>query len=336
MQSPAEEVLDRITNNPLNYLANRQEDHYERLLALYCEVGYGSEADNAGWRDKSVSTWSKIDSLMPGATTCGIVDGRVVSSWGSISIAPQLLYTHSLCMQKTLEGAVSLFAQAVHHFRMFSCMSRGSFLGAGFANKSGFTPAVFIPKTFDITTQIHIDSLLCHRSDALAYTHASSLDLSCTTSSDDQYLTYQQRAIFNALSQVDPRLMGCRLVTPAAVRRSDGGEPVALLIFQSALPFITAVDIHAEILVFPAHETIELEGLCHSLRRISAIGSADLYLFLPARPRTLISIQGETVYPSFWVATPQEQCQALQRACREAFVYILRKYSDQELGAYLE
>jgi hypothetical protein len=330
------EVLDFIESSPNTFCIERTPKHYEALLGLYETIGYGPEAthERLAWQEASKTTWSMIDAILPGSTTCGAIGLAMPSSWSSISIAPGLTYMHSICMEKTLEGVVSLFAQAIKHLARFDRLKDSEYLAAGYACRSHFTSTFQRPKNFKIPSQIQIDTLLCCQREPKPRTPGIAAMLRDTTMEDEELLAPNQKWAFRTLSRVDTSLAALRSVKRVTLRSHTGNKHNALVLLQSAPPLMMAEDIHREALVFPVADT-NIVDLCRLLRGLQETCTMNLYFFLPPTIISPPGIQGEVCEASFWAATAKKDRHLLLRSYREAFGPVLDKYPSSELKHYL-
>jgi hypothetical protein len=116
VKTSSAELIEQIKSRPESFFVARSQRNYDLFLDLYEQVGYAPSVPDeiARWKERSRNTWSLQDSTLPGSYTGGLVEGQIVSAAGTLPMAKNILYGHSFCMVKTLDAAVTLFAQSLH------------------------------------------------------------------------------------------------------------------------------------------------------------------------------------------------------------------------------
>jgi hypothetical protein len=330
------DLASHIERAPHTMCVARSSDNYDELLELYLQVGYGPsrDTDQNLWKERSKSSWRYIDTLLPGTTTVGKHDGRIISSFGTMPLTPNLLYTHSGCMLKSLSGAATLFAQTLVSLSCFDRLPEMMYLGMGYSYSSRFTTQFQRPRDFTIPFQIECESVLCCPGPSHTNAAVSTAHLTECASEFSALLHPAQRWIFDSLRWPYPKLMERHTIKTLAVRSATNDILLALLVEHDGPPFLTAADVHREVIVFPL-PAANLSDLCEALRSIPDFSCRSLYLMLGPRERRPSAIRGEVLDPSFWIATPRSQVDLLKRSYIQAFSSLFTKYSDEDIDTYV-
>jgi hypothetical protein len=332
-----EPLLIEIGEAPEKFCAARTVGNYGQLLDLYERVGYGpkSMAVREKWRRETISSWSYIDSVLPGTCTVGMHRDELISSWGTIPLTSNLLYTHSVCMLKSLAGAVTLMAQALLSVNWLHRFPELSYLGTGYSYRSTFTARFQRPRNFKIPAQIETESIVCTPVRNKRMTPSSVGLLFDCKPEHETLLAENHRWLFNSFSHPFPRFRDRHSIRQLAVFNAFEEVPLALILVQDGPPFLTAADVHREILVFPVRGGASLDRICSRLRSINEFDDTALYVFLRPDESSPTRIDGETLDYSFWVATNRDQAELLRRSYVDAFTSVLQKYSQEDISDYL-
>jgi hypothetical protein len=152
---------------------------------------------------------------------------------------------------------------------------------------------------------------------------------------DELLLCKSHRWIFDSLSHVYSGMESMHRIHKVSIWNQYNKKPSALALVHYGSPFLTAADVHREIVVFPLSDSLDIRELCQGLRSIKQFSSKPLYLFLSPNAASPSKIDGELVEPSFWIATERNQAALLRRSYVDAFTTLFRKYSQNEIGDYL-
>lgn len=331
------ELLNRICQTPETFCAARTTETYNQLLNLYEEVGFGPPpgADRDRWREDSIRAWSIFDNLVPGSTTVGKHKDALISSWGTLPISSNLLYTHSVCMVKTLPAAVTLMAQALTSISLFDRIPEMDYLATGYSYESRFTTQFQRPLKFRIPDQIESESLLCSPALRGSSTAAQSVSIAQFKIEDAVMLTEVHRWLFDSFSKPFPALKALHNIQQLSLRSVSDEGLLALLLVHDGPSFLTAADVHRETLVFPVSDRLAIDQICHALRSTHEFREKALYFFLRPSANSPSEIEGEMLDRSFWIATPRSQSSLLRRSYVDAFTVLLWKYSSADVGEYL-
>ena len=331
------ELLNRVCQTPETFCVPRTAENYNHLLELYEEVGFGppSGADRERWREDSIRAWSIFDDLVPGSTTVGKHKDALISSYGTLPISSNLLYTHSVCMVKTLPAAVTLMAQALISVSWFDRIPEMDYLAMGYSYESRFTTQFQRPLNFRIPDQIESESLLCSPAPGGRSMGGRSVSIDQFRHEDAGRLTEHHRWIFDSFSRPYPGLKQQHNIRQLSLKSASGEALLALILVHDGPAFLTAADVHRETLVFPISDVLAIDQICHALRSTHEFTDKALYFVLRPGANSPSEIEGEMLDRSFWIATPRSQSGLLRRSYVDAFTVLLWKYSSTDVGEYL-
>jgi hypothetical protein len=330
------QLIIAAEERPEAFFSPRVADHYNDLLDFYETIGFGPNAPMPMWRAQTRQSWSVIDGGMSGTSTIGRHGGSIVSSWGTIPVSGDLLYTHSGCMQRSLAGAATLMAQSLQSLSWFDRLPSMNYLAMSYLYRSRFTTQFQRPKQFVIPSAAASEALLCV---PVGNNHQGNPDNSMIIASHPQdrlLLSDNHRWIYDRYSTpyeysagaLPPQSMTCYL--------AKENNPIALVLAQEHLPFITASDAHRDVLVFPTAYGNNTQILCRALRAVASLANRTFYMFLRYDSTVPTEMGGERVERSFWIATSQVHRGLLKRSYLAAYSDLLLRYSNDQIVSYLD
>jgi hypothetical protein len=327
-------LMDELEQFGDTVFVQRQPENYERFLNLYEEVGYAPADDQArtAWRKRSIDTWTKLDAHLPASYTGGGFDERVMNALGTLPMSPTIVYGHSFCMVKTLASAATMYPQTLSTLKWVERYASIEYWGGSYGYGSRFVVMFQRPRGHRIAGQIEIETL---RSFPLPSRPplATDVELDEVNVENECLLDEKHRALYRHLSASHPIMAGYHSTKKVTVRCTRTGRPLALVLLQSSLPELTAVDMFAAPWVFPVVENGLATDLYVRVRKIPALHDKRLEFVLVGQGPISAPLCGERVARYFWAFTPKSSIPTLYKSFRDAYASLLARSSDADLSA---
>lgn len=272
------------------------------------------------------------DSILPATCTGGLDAGEVVSSWGTLPKGKNILYGHSVCMEKTVASAATLFAQSLYSIDQMERYPEMEYWAGSYANSSRFTSLFQRPNTWKITGQLELEvvSLLQPRDvqrgiePELAVERITNEHLKCISSFHLEW--------FEELRDESPSLAHLHSCTTFALTEHSSGALRCVAIAQTVPPEFTAANVFSWTWIFPAEGVAIGPSLYASLRSVPQLQTVEMQLALNERSGFKSNELNEPTHPAFWALTPRSQLGALRKSFEAAFGSLLDRYSSDELS----
>ena len=131
-----DELLELLSHSHSSqFLLNRARRYYPYFIQLYANVGYApTDGSQHEWEHRTVGTWQEVDTAVPDSCTGGFIEDRIVSSWGTLPFSPKVVYGHSVCMEKSLLAAATLYMQSLESLNWTERLGGFAFWGKRYAN----------------------------------------------------------------------------------------------------------------------------------------------------------------------------------------------------------
>lgn len=335
--STLESLIAKLTDRGASLIEIRTRENYCDFLALHeqFEECPRSEDAKAMWRARCVDTWSTLDSVLPGTFTGGRFAGHLVSGFGTLPFSPTVLYGHSLRMIKTLEAAATAYTQFLYSLEWMEKLPAMEYWAGSYHHGQRFVVMLQQrPLAVTIPDQLEFYALRCSPTASPKHFEAASAFIVDSSPEDEALISPEHAAIYRHLSSSHPQIGRCHRVLRATVRCSHSNKPLALVLLQTSLPELTAVNIFAAPWIFPVAEEPDVLRLYHRIRNIEELESRRLEVLLPigAPPDPKFLDDNMLIY--FWALAPRKSLPALRQSFRFAFEYLLSKYPDDQLGAF--
>ena len=97
---------------------------------------------------------------MPDSCTGGFIEDRIVSSWGTLPFSPKVVYGHSVCMEKYLLAAATLYMQSLESLNWTERLGGFAFRAGSYKTKSAFTTGFqALPPAWIVISIVFSDSV---------------------------------------------------------------------------------------------------------------------------------------------------------------------------------
>lgn len=330
-------LIELIKSRPEAFFIPRTEDNYDLFLDLYQRVGYAPNTadETARWRDRSRDTWRMQDSILPASCTGGLDAEQVVSSWGTLPRARNVLYGHSVCMEKTVASAATLFAQSLYSIDQMERYPEFEYWAGSYANHSRFTSLFQRPNGWKIEGQLELEVVRLVRPKPAERGDHSQLAVEDVTNKHLECLSPLHLKWFVALREESPLLAHLHSFRAFALRDPLSGLLRCIAIAQTIPPEFTAANVFSWTWIFPADGVSFNPSLYSALRSVAELRSAGLQLALNRESDFTSNDLNEPTHPAFWALTPRSQMGALRRSFEEAFSSLLDRYCEDDLGDVL-
>ena len=157
-----------------------------------------------------------------------------------------------------------------------------------------------------------------------------------TTCEDEALLSPDQFEVYRHLSSSHPILAGLHGVQALTARCAKTGKPVALILLQTSLPELTAINIFAAPWVFPLQSDHSWPAFVRRLRQIEELRTKRLEVIV-SRNEPSLGLSGEPNFqPVFWAMTPRTSLPMLRQSFHNAFQHLLGRYPEDLIKQYLE
>ena len=329
-----EELIDRLDamNSP-PFLIFRERSNYGKFLRLYRALGYGLEsaASLQVWENLSIDTWQKVDRVLPNSCTGGSARGNIVSSWGTLPYSPKVVYGHSVCMERTLVAAATLYLQSLQSLRWIKYDDGVEFWGGSYNQNSSFSTG------FQTLYSDHLDRqqirVLAVQFDPNGTQPLSSgsqfeivarpgfADNRCTTS-------YRHLEFLIGKPYLDNNLHSVEHFCIVSRNRHVVGH----FVFHKSSPFLTAANVFQSSWLF-FDQLSDLHHVIPYLRQFDSFAKIGIQVVVEREHWSYIELNGEKGSPIFWVFTPRELILELHHSFQRAFCRVLEKYVLEEIDA---
>jgi hypothetical protein len=334
MKSATSKLVEKVIQRPEAYFVVRKEENYDLFLDLYQEVGYAPTAEDeiAAWKVRSCDTWRLQDSIIPGNCTGGVSAGKVVSAFGALPMTKNALWGHSGCMVKTLDAAVTFFAQALHIIDRIENKQEGNCYIGSYAHKSRLTSLFQRPLSGPIANQLEVEVVGLPFD--MGSVSKSGLRLASEPFEQDHLTLIPESArdFLIELSSPNPLFDQIHKAHLLSLKDAENGAVRCLALVQIAPPEVTAANIFSWTWIFPAIHTQVNSQFIQSLRSVPELKPSFLQIALRQRNDFALDDLNVPLRPAFWALTPMEQLSALRVSYRDAFLPVLDMYSTDELS----
>ena len=339
MNSLAGRLLDAVEADPKVWVVVRNRENYDKFLNLFLDLSYPNvhTSQISSWRRRTHTTWALQDRLVPGNCTGGTEDGQVVSTIGALPICQKILYVHSGAMQRTLKAAVSLFAATHCTFDVMAHMPAIEYWMGLYTYASRFVTAWQRPASFAIPEQIEIEEIRVYPSRIkIANANDAGMHLVPADGPDFGSLSNTHRAFAEMLLEDPERFREVYKSRAYSVRGAEGSQFAIALICEGPDEF-TAFNVCQWAFIIPAREGNLEPGLINALRGCELLRHSVLRVLTHQRVNAEgWDSAGCQFVPAFIALTPRSQLHWFRRSLREAFLHLLEKYSDRELGELID
>jgi hypothetical protein len=334
MKKSAVDLMEQIKSRPESFFVARSEGNYRLFLDLYEQVGYAPSVPDeiARWKERSRKTWSLQDSTLPGSYTGGLVQGQIVSAAGTLPMAKNILYGHSFCMIKTLDAAVTLFAQSLHSVDMMEAFPEIGYWAGSYAHRARFASQFQRPAEGAIPDQLELEVVRLLKPAPPKRCTAPLFKSEKISPDSLNWMSPLHREFFRELSSSHSALASIHGVTSRALVEVSTGLLKGAAITQSAPPEFTAISIFSWTWVFPAAGVVIDPEFVGALRSVPEIERTSVQIVLQSRGGFSLDKINEPVIPSFWVLTPRRQLGALRESIGAAFATLFDRYPEEDLA----
>lgn len=310
----------------------RSEANYSQFIELYKKVGYSSQKDEEGWREKTKNAWRLQDQLLPANATGGLEGTRLVSSTGTLPMGAHLLYGHSFCMTKTAVAAGTFLKQALNSLAYCELVPGAHFYSGSYAKNSRFT------------TRLHVAFDQIAHPDRQTIIHAQQLfpsevkldrkpiQLKPLEDTDLKFLHPKLLPIFSLLSHPHPLFKDLHTLECFLVSCESDEESRALVIRNITPSNFTAADMFGFTWIFSA------SGKCDLKKLVFALRSHELFF---DKSFEVIGFDGsdnlpefdvpDYKKPAFWTFNHKDDFGPIIASMSRSIYSILRKYPTNEI-----
>jgi hypothetical protein len=329
----SEDLLDRLSHTASSqFVLNRDERWYSEFLQLYANVGYAPTDDARDeWKRQTISTWHKMDRAVPDTCTGGFVDSKVVSSWGTIPFSPKVAYGHSVCMEKSLMAAATLFKQSLESLTWVDRLGGFEFWAGSYKTQSAFTSGF----------QVLPPELDCYQRRVFMIRFfpdpgAKSLDnFPLKTVELSGFVENQCTAAFIYLDSLicapHESMSGFHSVKHFGIYDQCSTDAIGHLVFHDSVPNLTAANVPRFAWLFLA-KWPDVNRVVPFLRQIAAFSNICIQAVCEETNCKQFDFPREDAVPAFWVFTPRKLVPHLRDSFQKAFCTVLKKYSGDELA----
>jgi hypothetical protein len=331
-------LLDKPVESPQRYLVQRQCRNYEAFLNLYERIGYAPSLPDELqlWRERSIDTWSYLDSKLPCTYTGGQSVDQLASGAGTLPMSPSIVYGHSWCMEKTLDAAFTLYCQALYSLEWMDRFPGASHWAGSYVYGKRFVKLLQRePLTARIPDQLGFDVL---RGKPNSSPHperirgADSLIVKESRGGETE-LSSVCRAVFTHLSSAHPAMYGIHSVRQFAVECPLTHRIKAVVLLHEARPELTAINIFSRAWVFPTDDTDSALMLMDMLQKTEMFCNNNLEIVLEQRVSDATALITDGYAHAFWGFAPRSSLLDLRESFRAAFGELMGKYSLDELNS---
>jgi hypothetical protein len=329
-------LLDKAVECPRGYLVQREYRNYEAFLNLYERIGYAPSLPEELqlWNERSVDTWSHLDSELPGTYTGGQSGDQLASGAGTLPMSPSIVYGHSWCMEKTLDAAFTLYCQALYSLEWMDRFPAASHWAGSYVYGKRFVKLLQRePLTAKIPDQLGFDVLRCkpglghhperiHSADSLVVEEGGS---------GETELSSVCRAVFTHLSCAHPAMYRFHTVRQFAVECPRTHCVKAVVLMHEARPELTAINIFSRAWVFPTDDTESPIMLMDTLQKTEMLCDKSLEIVMHQRVSDSTALVTDRYAHAFWAFAPRSSLSDLRESFRAAFGELMGKYSLDEL-----
>jgi hypothetical protein len=333
MKNETLRLVELIKEQPEAWFIHRSEDNYDLFLDLYQRVGYapGTPPEIASWKARSCQTWRMQDSILPKTCTGGLNAGRAVSSWGTLPKAKNILYGHSVCMDKTLASAATLFAQSLYSVAQMERYPEIGYWAGSYANHSRFTSLFQRPNAWKITGQLELEVIRTLQPNHSHLSVEPQLAVKCITKEHLECISSLHLEWFGLLCEESPWLANLHSCKSFALTDHLSGKLKCVAIAQTVPAEFTAANVFAWTWIFPAHGVEIGRSLFAALRSVPQLQAVELQVALNGRSHFESNDLSEPTQPAFWALTPRSQIDALRDSFEEAFRSLFDRYTADDL-----
>jgi hypothetical protein len=331
-------LLDTANECPQRFLVKRDSHTHDAFLNLYERIGYAPRlpAELRLWKERSIDTWSCLDSELPCTYTGGRSGDQLASGAGTLPMSPSIVYGHSWCMEKTLDAAFTLYCQALHSLEWMDRFPDASHWAGSYVYRKRFVKLLQRePLTTSIPDQLGFDVLRCraglsHESEQAR--SADSLIVEENRSGETQ-LPSVCHAVFRHLSSAHPAMSGIHSVRQFAVECPLTHRLKAIVLLHKAKPELTAINIFSRAWVFPTDDAEPALILMERLQKTELLCDKSLEIVLQKRVSDETALITDHYAHAFWAFAPRSSLQDLRESFRAAFGELMARYPADELNA---
>lgn len=328
------ELIELIKARPEAWFIHRTEDNYDLFLDLYQRVGYapGTLEEIAKWRERSRHTWRMQDSVLPANCTGGLNAGKVVSSMGTLPQAKNILYGHSVCMEKSVASAAMLFAQSLYSIDLMDRYPEILYWAGSYANHSRFTALFQRPNGWTIGDQLELELVRLIHPNPLQEGMEPQLGVEDLTTQHLECISPFHIEWIEELREESPLLAHLHSCKPFALTDLSTGALRCVAIAQTSPREFTAANVFSWTWIFPAEGIPIDRSLIAALHSIPQLKCVGLQLALSGRSDFTLNGLNEPAYSAFCAMTPRSQLRILKKSFEEAFSSLLDRYSEGDLA----
>jgi hypothetical protein len=240
-------------------------------------------------------------------------------------------------MLKTFEGAATMYPQTLLSLGWMDHFREAQYWAGSYAGGKRFV-VLFQqrPLGVSIPGQIEFYALRCFPGSTAPETAASDCFVDQTTCLEEALLRPDQLELYRHLSSSHPILAGLHAVRSLTARCAKTGEPMALILLQTSLPELTAINIFAAPWVFPLRSDPSWAPFVRRLRQIEELRALRLEVIV-SRNEPSLDLSGlPSVQTVFWAMTPRASLPMLRQSFHNAFQHLLSRYPEDQIKRYLE
>jgi hypothetical protein len=272
-----------------------------------------------------------MDRSVPDTCTGGFLEGKVVSSWGTIPFSPKVAYGHSVCMEKSLMAAATLNQQSLASLTWVERLGGFDFWAGSYKTQSGFTSGFqVLPPELDRHQRrvFMIRFFPVPGSTSLGSFPLKTAELAC-------FVESQCTAAFTYLDSLicapHGSLTRFHSVKHFGIYDQCSTDVIGHLVFHDSLPNLTAANVPRFAWLFLARWG-DVSRVVPFLRQEAAFSSICIQVICEEANCRQFDFPCENAVPAFWVFTPRELVPHLRESFQKAFCTALGKYSGDELA----
>ena len=315
------------------FFVRRQPSNYLDFLQFYKSVGYVPDSCKASlkeWQNSSFASWRRLDTQLPTTCTGAEFAGRLVSSWGMVPYSKTVIYAHSVCMEKTLAGALTLFYQSIQSLQWLNEAQTFCYYGGSYNKNSAFvTNLQKIDTPERRKKQVRIDAIqfdpIDKRRDApfnSVLIEELYLSPSQGAGLPDEYETLIGQSFFDLDGLHKVRHYKIALKSPARI--------TGHFIYHDASTFLTASNVLQHSWLF-VKKWEDVKYLIPSIRQIDDFPTIGIQVVCERNEDSAApDLVGEKATEIFWVFTPAIFRAELLLSFTAAFKTLIGKFQEEE------
>ena len=247
-------------------------------------------------------------------------------------MAKNILYGHSFCMVKTLDAAVTLFAQSLHSVDTMEAFPEIDYWAGSYACRARFASQFQRPADSPIPNQLELEVARLLKPDPPKRGTTPLFKAEAISPDSLNWMSPLHREFFRELSSSHSALASIHGVASRNLVEVSTALLKGAAITQSAPSEFTAINIFSWTWVFPAPDVVIDPDFVRAIRSVPEIGNAGLQIVLQTRGNFSLDKLDEPVTPAFWALTPRGQLGALRKSIGAAFATLFDRYPDEDLA----